>query len=273
MNINTSLRSKQTQCLVQKSLRAISSTAKAESTLPKGGGQASFMSWNGNNQTASSITRKVSGASMGGGDDEFPMKLAHFIQRRNRHHAQKSKTQKLQEKWAKLASLTMDPSIGDMAKTVVSAAAELPQTLTEAMSDPRPCMIASIDDPFTIVNVNQAWCQAYGYCKDAVLNQNMIKLLGNSQALEDSVLEQLLKDDNDDDELSLSLSASATHYTRDGTPVHDPLRVGTLSIGADVSDRYIVCVTEMEVASSNTKNRMITSLEDPQMWGGQMGLV
>ena len=92
--MNTSLRSKQTQCLVQKSLRAISSTAKAESTLPKRGGQASLMSWNGNNQTASSITRKVSGASMGGGDDEFPMKLAHFIQRRNRHHAQKSQTQK-----------------------------------------------------------------------------------------------------------------------------------------------------------------------------------
>lgn len=270
MNMNTSLRSKQTQCLVQKSLRAISSTAKAESTLPKRGGQASLMSWNGNNQTASSITRKVSGASMGGGDDEFPMKLAHFIQRRNRHHAQKSQTQKLQEKWAKLASLTMDPSIGDMAKSV-SEAAELPQTLTEAMSDARPCMLASIDDPFTIVNVNQAWCQAYGYCKDAVLNQNMIKLLGNSQALEDFVLEQLLKDDNDDD--ALSLSTSAIHYTRDGTPVHDPLQVGTLSIGADVSDRYIVCVTEMEVVSSTTNNRMITSLEDPQIWGGQMSLV
>eukprot|EP00526_Cylindrotheca_closterium_P017769 CAMPEP_0113647448 /NCGR_PEP_ID=MMETSP0017_2-20120614/25112_1 /TAXON_ID=2856 /ORGANISM="Cylindrotheca closterium" /LENGTH=297 /DNA_ID=CAMNT_0000559497 /DNA_START=196 /DNA_END=1089 /DNA_ORIENTATION=- /assembly_acc=CAM_ASM_000147 len=296
--MNTSLRSKPTQCLVKKMnlLRAISSTAKAESitsssSLPKQQQvqqQGSLMSWNGNNQTAVGSTRRVSAASSVGNnnDDEFPMKLAHFIQRRNHQHGSStssSSTQTLQDKWAKLASLTMDPSIEDVAETLVKKSIEeqveqqeLPQTLTEAMSDSRPCMIASIDDPFTIVNVNQAWCQAYGYSKDEVLNQNFVKLVGNSQALEDFVLEQLLLTT---ERTPAQASPPIAHATRDGSLVEESLRVGTLSIGADVSDRYIVCATEMDPSlltasstSTHNPNVMLTSLEDPQAWGQSVGL-
>eukprot|EP00526_Cylindrotheca_closterium_P017717 CAMPEP_0113658852 /NCGR_PEP_ID=MMETSP0017_2-20120614/32004_1 /TAXON_ID=2856 /ORGANISM="Cylindrotheca closterium" /LENGTH=297 /DNA_ID=CAMNT_0000573281 /DNA_START=175 /DNA_END=1067 /DNA_ORIENTATION=- /assembly_acc=CAM_ASM_000147 len=296
--MNTSLRSKPTPKLGQV---AISSTAKAESitsssSLPKQQRvqqqQGSLMSWNGNNQTAVGSTRRVSAASSVGQDDEFPMKLSHFIQRRNHQHgsstsSSSSQSQTLQDKWAKLASLTMDPSIEDVAETLVKKSTtqheqveqeqqELPQTLTEAMSDSRPCMIASIDDPFTIVNVNQAWCQAYGYSKDEVLNQNFVKLVGNSQALEDFVLEQLLLTT---ERTPAQASAPIAHATRDGSLVEESLRVGTLSIGADVSDRYIVCATEMDPSlltasstSTHNPNVMLTSLEDPQAWGQSVGL-
>ncbi|CAJ1943613.1 unnamed protein product [Cylindrotheca closterium] len=304
----TSLRSKQTQNFVKKSLRAISSTTKAASTLPSNG---SLMSWNdGNIQNAVGSTRKVSVASANAGsddgDDNFPMKLSHFIQRRrteqqvDEHHHYYSQqahqqTQTLQEKWSKLASLTMDPSIGDLAKAFhvessqESSLSALPQTLTEAMSDSRPCMISSVDDPFKIVNVNQAWCHAYGYSKDKVLNQNMVKLLGNSQALEDFVSEQLMWNESTSTKAT-KMPPATMHYSRDGTPVNEPLRVGTLSIGADVSDRYIVCVTEMEStfdnassfsippptpATQKNQNQMVTCLEDyhlQQGWFGQAGL-
>lgn len=191
--MNTVLRSQQTQSLVKKSLRAISSTAKTESsTLPPTG---LLTSWNGNKQTvvgSRKVSVDASSSYDSNRDEKFPMKLAHFIQRRNEHHRHHYHQQapSLQEKWTKLASLTMDPSIADLAESIQTTSSKLPQTLTQVMSDSRPCMIASIDDPFTTVNVNQAWCQVYGYSKDKVLNQNMAKLLAagnktNSQPLED----------------------------------------------------------------------------------------
>ena len=167
----------------------------------------------------------------------------------------------------------MDPCIGDMAESIVKCQESLPRTLTQAMSDSRPCMIASIHDPFTIANVNQAWCQAYGYSKDKVLHQNLVNLLGNSEPLEDFVLEQsmLLNESSPLSSTETPMITSTTHYTRDGTPVNEPLRVGTLFSEADVLDRYCVCVTEMDCDSSiqpsagpagdTDDNRMIPSRE------------
>jgi len=201
------------------------------------------------------------------------MKLVHSIQRRNE--------MSLQEKWAELATLTMGPSSGGVSDAVEftlqkEIPLELPRTLTQAMADPRPCMIASLDDPLTIVNVNQAWCEVYGYTKVEVLNQNLVRLLqgdSNPQDGEDFVIDQLLSCSDSSVEESSSLSKVA-HYTRDGQAIKEPLRVGTIAIGADVLDQYMVCVTEMDSTTSTATAapRMIHSLEEPMAFG-RVGLV
>ena len=104
---STSLRYKQTQTFVKKSLRAISSTTTTtESTLPQG----SLMSGKtGHAAVGSTRTRKVSVASAkdeNDGDDIFPMNLAQLVQRRKKHygHHDRHPQPTLGEKWTKLAS-------------------------------------------------------------------------------------------------------------------------------------------------------------------------
>ena len=140
---------KPTQQLVKSGLRAISSTSKNKQTATKVVG--SLVSWNGNTQTAVGSTRKKASVAststapaMGGAaavdeHEEFPMKLAHFIQRRHLNEQQEQQSLQeerssireqmspLQEKWAKLASLTMDPSITQISESLANRQA-LPQT-------------------------------------------------------------------------------------------------------------------------------------------------
>lgn len=326
--MNAPMRSKYTQGLVRRALSSSTTPKREFSTLPSPNlkemqnntsstsdtrstnrSNKSAVSWNGNILSAVGATRKVSVTSSAPSsankhngindllfqEDEFPMKLANFIQRRNgkRQQQQQQSNPSLQEKWAKLASLTMDPCIEDVSDALSSRestrtkeatnSSSLPNTLTQAMADPRPCIITLLDDPFVIVNVNQAWCQVYGYTKSEALHQNVVRLLGGD--LEDFVLDQLLFENESEDE-STNLpqqhhQSRVAHHTRDGTLVEEELRVGTLSMGADVSHRYLVCVTEKDAASTPNHSSGATSNpgtmrhnveEEPVSWG-QMGLV
>jgi PAS domain S-box-containing protein len=166
-------------------------------------------------------------------EDEFPMKLAHYLQKRNELHPQK-----LQDRWAKLATLTLDPNIAQVSRSL-DKQENFPTTLTQVMADERPCMIMSVDDPFTIINVNQSWCQFSGYDKDEALNQKLSNLLHgpeSSMEQEQFLVEQV--------QYGHAASGVVTHYGKDGRKFQDMMRFGTIAIGADVSNQYIVCVLQ-----------------------------
>jgi PAS domain S-box-containing protein len=167
-------------------------------------------------------------------EDEFPMKLEHYLQKRTELHPQK-----LQDRWAKLATLTLDPKIAQVSRSLNNKQGTLPTTLTQVMADERPCMIMSVDDPFTIINVNQSWCEFSGYTKDEALNQKLSNLLhGPESSLEqEQYLVERVQYGHD-------ASGIVTHYSKDGSKFQDMMRFGTIAIGADVSNQYIVCVLQ-----------------------------
>lgn len=170
-------------------------------------------------------------------DDEFPMKLAHYIQKRSDAHQQH-----LQARWKKLARLTFDPKIANVSQTILLGKQniqKLPTTLTQVVADTRPCIILrnDEDDILTIVNVNQAWCQLSGFIRDEVLNQRLSFLFPDKRM-------QILVEQAQYGSSSTSSSGVVTHYTRDGRKCQDRMRFGTIAIAADVSNPYIVCVLE-----------------------------
>jgi PAS domain-containing protein len=166
-------------------------------------------------------------------EDVFPMKLAHYLQKRNEFHPQ---TQ--QDRWAKLATLTLDPKIAQVSRSL-DKQGSLPTTLTQVMVDERPCMIMSMDDPFTIITVNQSWCEFSGYTKDEALHQKLSILLhGPESSMEQ---EQFLVERV---QYGHDASGVVTHYSKDRRKFQDMMRFGTIAIGADVSNQYIVCVLQ-----------------------------
>ena len=137
-----------------------------------------------------------------------------------------------QDRWNKLADLTADPSI----KNYLTEELPLPSTLTRAMADPRPCMITSLDDPSTIVNVNEAWCEFFGYTKDEAINKNFFRLVNATTRVEKKNIIDLIT-------MRQASSSVLTLTTKEGLKRKDCMRFGTLALGADVGADYVVWVS------------------------------
>eukprot|EP00980_Cylindrotheca_fusiformis_P012308 scaffold3015_cov122-Cylindrotheca_fusiformis.AAC.3 len=165
-------------------------------------------------------------------EDEFPMKLTHYIQKRSDMHQQH-----LQHRWTSLARLTLDPSIANVSHSFNKNT--LPTSITQVMADRRPSMILDGGDSFTIVNVNQALCQYSGYLRDEVLNQKLSTLLYGPESNMEHIESMVEKA-----QYGLTPSGLVTLYTRDGRKRDEMMRLATIAIGGDVSSQYVVCVLD-----------------------------
>jgi PAS domain S-box-containing protein len=119
----------------------------------------------------------------------------------------------------------------------LAAERELPKSMTEAMKDPRPCVITSAEDPSTIVNVNDAWLRCFGYLREEALNQNIRDLLHGPDTeirVADAIVEHIENGD-------ASAQGILTHYTKMGRKFKDLMRLGVISV-ADGSMEYVVGV-------------------------------
>jgi PAS domain S-box-containing protein len=100
----------------------------------------------------------------------------------------------------------------------------LPQTLEEAMLDPRAIVITSLTSPFDIVDVNEAWVGLCGYERDEALHKNLGKLLQgpdtNAEAAQ-SMVSQLKQEH--------FAESTITNYTKQGRKFQNRVQAGLLS--------------------------------------------
>lgn len=115
---------------------------------------------------------------------------------------------------------------------------ELPKTLDEALADPRAVVVTSINSPFDIVDVNDAWVGLCGYNKDEAKHQNLGKLLQGPDTNADDAKSMV-------DKLRREHYANAllTNYTKQGRKFQNRVQAGLLS-DSEGRVKYFVGVLE-----------------------------
>jgi len=115
----------------------------------------------------------------------------------------------------------------------------LPKTLTEVLKDSRPCMITTLNDPTTIVNVNDRFVKFTGYLREESLNQKVSSLLHGPET--DTRAAKAIVE-----EIAASPRAAEgilIHYTKSGRAFTDHMRIGKIRV-ADGSMEYLVGVMQ-----------------------------
>jgi PAS domain S-box-containing protein len=117
---------------------------------------------------------------------------------------------------------------------------EIPTTLTDAMSDPRPIVVTALEPPFNVVDVNDAWVGLCGYQREEALNQHLGKLLQGPETnlhTARDMISQLRREH--------SANAVLTNYTKDGRKFRNRVRAGILSDEQGNAQYFVGVLEEM----------------------------
>lgn len=123
-------------------------------------------------------------------------------------------------------------------------AAALPKTFTEAMDDPRAIVVTSMEEPFSIVDVNEAWVGLCGYTKEEAKNQQLGHLLQGPETNVDDARQMVSKV-----QTGQYSRAVLTNYTKDGRKFQNYIQLGILDEDGDA--QYFVGVLQ-EVQKQQT---------------------
>lgn len=113
---------------------------------------------------------------------------------------------------------------------------DLPKTLTEALDDPRPMVVTSMEPPFSVVNVNEAWVGLCGYTKEEATNHSIGSLLQGPET-ELDVAKRMISQVK----TQQYSQATLTNYTKDGREFQNHVQVGILE---DDDVKYFVGILQ-----------------------------
>ena len=142
--------------------------------------------------------------------------------------------------WDMLADLTQDPMIQQVSEQFKSVEPKhpFPQTISEAMGDPRPTMVTSSESPYKILHVNDAWVSLCGYQPEESIGHTVGQLLQGPET-ERFLARELVGKQLQNGPFS---QAVLTNYTKQGRKFANYVKVGKM---ADPNLMYVAILQEI----------------------------
>lgn len=115
----------------------------------------------------------------------------------------------------------------------------LPQIMGDIFIDERPIVVTTMESPFTVVQVNDAWVGLCGYTREEAINKNLGSMLQGDET-DLNVIQDMVSTLHKEH----YSEAIVTNYTKSGRKFRNHLKVGVLSSTTDSNN------------TSNSSNKM-----------------